>query len=72
MKLPVIDTKFTTLNGLHLCIITISETMIKGLNKVSWERVDVSFKGSRQRLLAHSTIQASNFLLLHLDLIIMK
>ncbi|XP_074354552.1 uncharacterized protein LOC141693370 isoform X1 [Apium graveolens] len=36
------------------------ETMIKGLNKVSWERVDVSFKGSRQRLLAHSTIQVKS------------
>ncbi|KAL1814011.1 hypothetical protein ACET3Z_024076 [Daucus carota] len=36
------------------------EVMIKGLNKVSWERVDVSFKGSRQRLLAHNTIQVNS------------
>ncbi|WOG91534.1 hypothetical protein DCAR_0310783 [Daucus carota subsp. sativus] len=35
----------------------IEETMIRGLTKLSWERVDVSFKGSRQRLMAHSTIQ---------------
>ncbi|KAL6012811.1 hypothetical protein ACLOJK_003300 [Asimina triloba] len=34
------------------------EAMIRGLNKVSWERVDVSFRKSKQRLLAHSTIQA--------------
>ncbi|KAK1385272.1 DUF676 domain-containing protein [Heracleum sosnowskyi] len=33
------------------------ETMIRGLTKLSWERVDVSFKGSRQRLMAHNTIQ---------------
>ncbi|KAK1392988.1 DUF676 domain-containing protein [Heracleum sosnowskyi] len=33
------------------------EIMIRGLTKLSWERVDVSFKGSRQRLMAHSTIQ---------------
>ncbi|KAL6012810.1 hypothetical protein ACLOJK_003299 [Asimina triloba] len=34
-------------------------TMIKGLNKVCWERVDVSFHKSKQRYLAHSNIQAS-------------
>lgn len=33
------------------------EAMIKGLTKVSWERVDVSFRGSMQRFFAHSTIQ---------------
>lgn len=42
---------------------TISETMLKGLTKVSWERVDVSFSGSKQRFLAHSTIQASIWLI---------
>lgn len=38
---------------------TMEETMIRGLNKVSWERVDVSFKGSKQRYLAHNTIQVN-------------
>ncbi|PIN21088.1 putative alpha/beta hydrolase [Handroanthus impetiginosus] len=33
------------------------ETMIRGLTKLSWERVDVNFSGSIQRLLAHNTIQ---------------
>ncbi|OVA20956.1 protein of unknown function DUF676 [Macleaya cordata] len=35
------------------------EAMIRGLTKVSWERVDVSFHRSKQRFLAHTTIQAS-------------
>ncbi|KAJ6404997.1 hypothetical protein OIU84_013052 [Salix udensis] len=33
------------------------EEMIRGLTKLSWERVDVNFSGSMQRLMAHSTIQ---------------
>ncbi|GAA0150711.1 hypothetical protein LIER_09588 [Lithospermum erythrorhizon] len=33
------------------------EAMIRGLTRLSWERIDVSFKGSKQRYLAHSTIQ---------------
>ncbi|KAK8473972.1 hypothetical protein V6N13_143569 [Hibiscus sabdariffa] len=37
------------------------EEMIRGLTKMSWERADVYFKGSRQRLLAHLAIQASLF-----------
>ncbi|XWS24049.1 hypothetical protein CRYUN_Cryun28dG0067600 [Craigia yunnanensis] len=41
--------------------INLEEEMIRGLTKVSWERVDVYFKGSRQRLLAHSTIQVKNY-----------
>ncbi|KAM7520891.1 hypothetical protein LguiB_019853 [Lonicera macranthoides] len=41
----------------------IEEMMIRGLTKVSWERVDVSFSGSKQKYLAHSTIQASKNLL---------
>ncbi|XWS25454.1 hypothetical protein CRYUN_Cryun27aG0069700 [Craigia yunnanensis] len=45
--------------------INMEEEMIKGLTKVSWERVDVYFKGSRQRLLAHNTIQASYYLQTH-------
>lgn len=33
--------------------------MIRELTKLSWERVDVSFRGTLQRFLAHNTIQAS-------------
>ncbi|KAI3801765.1 hypothetical protein L1987_29879 [Smallanthus sonchifolius] len=38
---------------------TMEETMIRGLSKLNWERVDVSFKGSKQRYLAHNTIQVN-------------
>ncbi|XVE95095.1 hypothetical protein REPUB_Repub02eG0067000 [Reevesia pubescens] len=41
--------------------INMEEEMIRSLTKLSWERVDVNFKGSRQRLLAHSTIQVKNY-----------
>ncbi|XP_021284937.1 uncharacterized protein LOC110417071 isoform X2 [Herrania umbratica] len=41
--------------------INMEEEMIRSLTKVSWERVDVYFKGSRQRLLAHVTIQVKNY-----------
>lgn len=34
--------------------------MIRGLTQVPWERVDVSFHKSRQRYVAHNTIQASS------------
>jgi hypothetical protein len=33
------------------------EKMIRGLTQVPWERVDVSFETSKQRYVAHSTIQ---------------
>lgn len=33
--------------------------MIRELTKMKWERVDVSFRGTVQRFLAHNTIQAS-------------
>uniref|UniRef100_A0A804LW14 DUF676 domain-containing protein n=1 Tax=Zea mays TaxID=4577 RepID=A0A804LW14_MAIZE len=33
------------------------EEMIRGLTQVPWERVDVSFQKSTQRLVAHNTIQ---------------
>ncbi|XP_058754987.1 uncharacterized protein LOC131628129 [Vicia villosa] len=33
------------------------EEMIRGLTQVPWERVDVSFRKSKQRYVAHSTIQ---------------
>eukprot|EP00249_Psilotum_nudum_P004322 c17845_g1_i3 orf=394-726(-) len=36
----------------------VEEEMIVGLRQVSWQRVDVNFFGSRQRLSAHNTIQA--------------
>lgn len=35
------------------------EEMIRGLTQIPWERVDVSFQKSRQRYIAHNTIQAS-------------
>ncbi|KAG7023403.1 hypothetical protein SDJN02_14428, partial [Cucurbita argyrosperma subsp. argyrosperma] len=41
----------------------LEEEMIRGLNQVPWTRVDVSFQKSRQRYIAHSTIQASEELL---------
>ncbi|CAM0875026.1 unnamed protein product [Alopecurus aequalis] len=37
------------------------EVMLKSLNRIPWERVDVSFKKSRQRILAHSTIQVKTY-----------
>uniref|UniRef100_A0ACD5X809 Uncharacterized protein n=1 Tax=Avena sativa TaxID=4498 RepID=A0ACD5X809_AVESA len=39
------------------------EVMLKSLNRIPWERVDVSFKKSRQRILAHSTIQVKTYFL---------
>lgn len=41
--------------------IDFEEEMIRGLTKVSWERVDVSFSGSKQRFLAHNTIQVKSY-----------
>ncbi|KAJ0456980.1 putative alpha/Beta hydrolase [Helianthus annuus] len=38
---------------------TMEETMLRGLSQLCWERVDVSFKGSKQRYLAHNTIQVN-------------
>ncbi|ONI33716.1 hypothetical protein PRUPE_1G443100 [Prunus persica] len=43
--------------------IDLEEEMIRSLTKMSWERVDVSFKGSKQRYLAHSTIQVKTYYL---------
>ncbi|XP_015073708.1 putative lipase YDL109C [Solanum pennellii] len=37
------------------------EAMIRGLTKLSWERVDVSFKGSIQKFLAHTAIQVQSY-----------
>ncbi|KAM0939252.1 putative alpha/Beta hydrolase, lipase [Dioscorea sansibarensis] len=37
------------------------EVMIRGLTKVPWERVDVSFQKSKQRYVAHNTIQVKSY-----------
>ncbi|EOA15538.1 hypothetical protein CARUB_v10004970mg [Capsella rubella] len=37
----------------------LEEEMIHGLSQLSWERVDVSFHNSKQRYVAHSTIQVN-------------
>ncbi|XP_027332915.1 uncharacterized protein LOC113847813 isoform X2 [Abrus precatorius] len=42
-------------------IIDLEEEMIRGLTQVSWERVDVSFQKSKQRYIAHSTIQVKSY-----------
>ncbi|KAJ8492587.1 hypothetical protein OPV22_014308 [Ensete ventricosum] len=39
------------------------EVMINGLNRVPWERVDVSFRKCSQRFFAHSTIQVKTYLI---------
>uniref|UniRef100_M8ALZ6 Uncharacterized protein n=1 Tax=Aegilops tauschii TaxID=37682 RepID=M8ALZ6_AEGTA len=39
------------------------EVMLKSLNRIPWERVDVSFKRSRQWIFAHSTIQVKTYFL---------
>ncbi|KAG9134877.1 hypothetical protein Leryth_001207 [Lithospermum erythrorhizon] len=37
------------------------EEMFRGLSQVPWERVDVSFRKSSQRFVAHNTIQVQNY-----------
>lgn len=39
----------------------LEEEMIRGLTQVPWERVDVSFSKSRQRFIAHNTIQVKRY-----------
>ncbi|PWA58604.1 alpha/beta-Hydrolases superfamily protein [Artemisia annua] len=46
-------------NSFKTATASMEETMIRGLTKISWERVDVSFKGSKQRYFAHNTIQVN-------------
>ncbi|KAH9806039.1 DUF676 domain-containing protein [Citrus sinensis] len=41
--------------------IDLEEKMIRGLTQVPWERVDVSFHKSRQRYVAHNTIQVKSY-----------
>lgn len=39
----------------------LEEEMVRGLKQVPWERVDVSFHKSRQRYVAHNTIQVKSY-----------
>ncbi|XVE71779.1 hypothetical protein DITRI_Ditri10aG0179000 [Diplodiscus trichospermus] len=39
----------------------VEEVMIRGLTQVPWERVDVSFQKSKQRYVAHNTIQVKSY-----------
>ncbi|XVF34265.1 hypothetical protein REPUB_Repub18cG0044500 [Reevesia pubescens] len=39
----------------------VEEVMIQGLTQVPWERVDVSFQKSKQRYVAHNTIQVKSY-----------
>ncbi|XP_043719797.1 lipid droplet phospholipase 1-like isoform X1 [Telopea speciosissima] len=45
---------------------TLEEEMVRGLSRVSWEKVDVSFHSSRQRFSAHSVIQVKDHFM-HLE-----
>ncbi|KAL8136973.1 hypothetical protein V2J09_002974 [Rumex salicifolius] len=42
-------------------MIDFEEEMIRGLRQVPWERVDVSFHKSKQRYVAHNTIQVKSY-----------
>lgn len=50
-------------DDIFFCVYDCAEEMIRGLNQVSWERIDVSFVKSRQRYIAHSTIQVKPILM---------
>ncbi|CAA7409369.1 unnamed protein product [Spirodela intermedia] len=41
--------------------VDLEEEMIRGLSQVPWERIDVSFKESTQRYIAHTTIQVKSY-----------
>ncbi|KAL4604445.1 hypothetical protein ACB092_10G194700 [Castanea dentata] len=43
--------------------IDLEEEMLRGLTKTSWERIDVNFSGTKQRYLAHNTIQVNRYLI---------
>ncbi|KAI9201663.1 hypothetical protein LWI28_027015 [Acer negundo] len=49
----------TILNGSKT--MDMEEEMLRGLTTVSWERVDVYFRGSKQRFLAHNAIQVKTY-----------
>lgn len=54
----LIDSKTSNLFSLNCIILqTFVEEMLRGLTKTSWERIDVNFSGTKQRYLAHNTIQ---------------
>ncbi|KAB2053714.1 hypothetical protein ERO13_A12G196600v2 [Gossypium hirsutum] len=38
----------------------LEEELVRGLSRVSWEKIDVSFQSSRQRFAAHSVIQVKD------------
>ncbi|KAF9622952.1 hypothetical protein IFM89_035667 [Coptis chinensis] len=46
-----------------------AEFMIQGLTRVGWERVDVSFRRSKQRFFAHSTIQVPSCIVLVISVV---
>ncbi|XP_027356310.1 putative lipase YDR444W [Abrus precatorius] len=41
--------------------VDMEEEMIRSLTTMSWDRIDVSFSGSRQKYLAHNTIQVKTY-----------
>lgn len=55
------DVASKTSSSVGTQVINLEEEMIRGLNQVSWERVDVSFHKSRQRYVAHNTIQVKSY-----------
>lgn len=53
------DVQFFLLFLMSILFLVFEEEMIRGLTQVAWERVDVSFHESKQRYIAHNTIQVS-------------
>ncbi|XP_074368656.1 putative lipase YDR444W [Apium graveolens] len=51
----------STVNKISTQTDDVEEEMIRGLSQVPWERIDVSFGKSRQRYVAHSTIQVKSY-----------
>ncbi|KAF5943678.1 hypothetical protein HYC85_017755 [Camellia sinensis] len=60
---PVNTQEEMSLEGqVNVCkTIDMEEAMIRGLTKMSWERVDIDFSGTKRRLLAHNTIQVKTY-----------
>lgn len=54
-----INHKVSSLEGKKMA--DLEEEMIEGLTQVPWERIDVSFHESRQRYVAHNTIQVKTY-----------
>lgn len=54
-----INHKLSSLEGKKMA--DLEEEMIEGLTQVPWERIDVSFHESRQRYVAHNTIQVKTY-----------